>query len=101
MVFSKSSPWRGAICDAVPPEASFQEIYRAHFPMVWRALGRLGVREADLMDVTQNVFIIVHRQLGAFEGRSELRTWIFSICRHVAKDYVRSAPIRREVVVDV
>jgi RNA polymerase sigma-70 factor (ECF subfamily) len=69
--------------------------------MVWRTLGRLGVREADLMDVTQNVFIIVHRQLAGFEGRSELTTWLFSICRLVAKDYLRSAPIRREVVVDV
>src|SRR5215472_14925102 len=87
---------------SVPPpgQASFQEVYRAHFRLVWRTLGRLGVREADLMDVTQNVFIVVHRQLAGFEGRSELTTWLFSICRLVAKDYLQSAPIRREVVVD-
>ncbi len=83
------------------PPRTFQEVYRAHFRLVWRTLGRLGVREADLMDVTQNVFIIVHRQLAGFEGRAELTTWLFSICRLVAKDYLRSAPIRREVVVDV
>jgi RNA polymerase sigma-70 factor (ECF subfamily) len=53
------------------------------------------------MDVTQNVFVIVHRQLSGFEGRAELTTWLFSICRLVAKDYRRSAPICREVVVDV
>jgi RNA polymerase sigma-70 factor (ECF subfamily) len=53
------------------------------------------------MDVTQNVFLVVHRQLAGFEGRAELTTWLFSICRLVAKDYLRSAPIRREVVVDV
>jgi RNA polymerase sigma-70 factor (ECF subfamily) len=76
-------------------------VYRAHFRLVWRTLGRLGVREADLMDVTQNVFIVVHRQLAGFEGRAELTTWLFSICRLVAKDYLRSAPVRREVVVDV
>ena len=83
------------------PPRDFQEVYRAHFRLVWRTLGRLGVREADLMDVTQNVFIVVHRQLAGFEGRAELTTWLFSICRLVAKDYLRSAPIRREVVVDV
>jgi RNA polymerase sigma-70 factor (ECF subfamily) len=84
-----------------PTPATFQEVYRAHFRLVWRTLGRLGVREADLMDVTQNVFLVVHRQLCGFEGRAELTTWLFSICRLVAKDYLRSAPIRREVVVDV
>ena len=53
------------------------------------------------MDVTQNVFVIVHRQLPGFESRSKLTTWLFSICRLVAKDYLRSAPIRREVLVDI
>jgi RNA polymerase sigma-70 factor (ECF subfamily) len=81
--------------------ASFAEVYRAHFRFVWRTLGRLGVREADLLDVTQNVFLVVHRQLAAFEGRSELTTWLFSICRLVVKDYLRSASIRLEVLVDV
>ena len=87
---------------APPPNAiDFQEVYRAHFRRVWRTLGRLGVRESDLMDVSQNVFIVVHRRLSSFEGRAEITTWLFSICRLVAKDYLRSAPIRREVVVDV
>jgi RNA polymerase sigma-70 factor (ECF subfamily) len=61
----------------------------------------MRVRDADLLDLTQNVFVIVHRQLAGFEGRSELTTWLYSICRRVARDYLRSAPIRREVLVDV
>jgi RNA polymerase sigma-70 factor (ECF subfamily) len=82
-----------------PP--TFKDVYEAHFRLVWRTLGRLGVREPDLLDVTQNVFVVVHRQLAGFEGRAKLTTWLISICRLVAKDYLRSAPIRREVVVDV
>ena len=53
------------------------------------------------MDVSQNVFIVVHRQLPTFEGRAEITTWLFSVCRLVAKDYLRSALIRREIVVDI
>src|SRR5579863_6685531 len=87
--------------DRVRGRATFQEVYRNHFRFVWRTLGRLGVREADLLDVAQNVFLVVHRQLSGFEGRAEVTTWLFSICRLVAKDYLRSAPIRREVMVDV
>jgi RNA polymerase sigma-70 factor (ECF subfamily) len=61
----------------------------------------MRVRDADLLDLTQNVFVIVHRQLPGFEGRSELTTWLYAICRRVARDYLRSAPVRREVLVDV
>jgi RNA polymerase sigma-70 factor (ECF subfamily) len=83
-----------------PKAVTFPEVYRSQFRFVWRALVRLGVRDADLLDVAQNVFVVVHRQLAGFEGRSELTTWLFSICRLVVKDYRRSAPIRREVLVD-
>ena len=83
-----------------PPALTFEKVYRTYFRLVWRTLARLGVREADLMDVTQNVFIVVHRQLSGFEGRAQLTTWLFSICRLVTRDYLRSAPIRREIVVD-
>ena len=84
-----------------PKTLDFADAYRSHFRFVWRTLSMLGVREADLMDVTQNVFVVVHRQLASFEGRSELTTWLFSICRLVVKDYRRSARFRREVLVDV
>ena len=84
-----------------PNQRTFEEVYRTHFQFVRRLLDWLGVREADLMDVTQNVFVVVHRQLPGFEGRSKLTTWLFSICRLVAKDYLRSARIRREILVDV
>ena len=78
----------------------FEAVYRAHFRLVWRLLARLGVREADRLDIAQDVFIIVHRQLEGFEGRSKLTTWLGAICRLVAMDYLRSAVVRREVVPD-
>jgi RNA polymerase sigma-70 factor (ECF subfamily) len=84
-----------------PTPAQFEAVYRAHFRFVWRILARMGVRDADLKDMTQNVFLVVHRQLAGFEGRSELTTWLYSICRLVAKDYRRSATFRLEVVADV
>jgi RNA polymerase sigma-70 factor (ECF subfamily) len=84
-----------------PKTLDFADAYRNHFRFVWRTLSMLGVREGDLMDMTQNVFVVVHRQLATFEGRSELTTWLFSICRLVVKDYRRSARFRREVLVDV
>ncbi|HEY3664695.1 MAG TPA: sigma-70 family RNA polymerase sigma factor [Polyangiaceae bacterium] len=82
-------------------QVAFEQVYRAHFRLVWRILRSLGVREVDLLDVTHDVFLVVHRQLPTFEGRAQVSTWLFSICRWVASGYRRSSPIRREVVVDV
>jgi RNA polymerase sigma-70 factor (ECF subfamily) len=82
------------------PQATFEDVYRTHFRLVRRRLARLRVREADLMDVTQDVFVVVHRQLPGFEGRSNITTWLLAICNFVALDYVRSGRFRREVVVD-
>lgn len=75
----------------------FEALYTAHVGFVWRCLRRLGVRESDLMDLTQKVFLTAFVKLPSFEGRSALTSWLFGICQRVASDYRRSAPIRREV----
>jgi RNA polymerase sigma-70 factor (ECF subfamily) len=80
--------------------AEFRAVYEAHFRFVWGALRRLGVREADALDLTQKVFLTLHARAGDFEGRSKLRTFIFGICQRVASDYRRSAMVRYEIVTD-
>ncbi len=82
------------------PLPSLAEIFRTYAPFAWRALRRLGVPEADVEDVCQEVFVVVHRKLGDFEGRSSLKTWIYGICARTASDYRRSGRVRREVVTD-
>lgn len=68
----------------------FDAIYRAHFAFVWRSARRLGVREGSLDDVVQEVFVVVHRRLASFEGRSSLKTWLFGITLRVVRDHRRS-----------
>ncbi|MFT3921850.1 MAG: sigma-70 family RNA polymerase sigma factor [Myxococcales bacterium] len=62
----------------------FPQLFRTHAPFVWRVLRRYGVREQDLEDACQEVFLVVHRRQGDFEGRSSLRTWLYGIARKVA-----------------
>jgi RNA polymerase sigma-70 factor (ECF subfamily) len=71
-------------------------LFREHAAFVWRVLRRLGVREADIEDVCQDVFVAVHKQLPSFEGRSKASTWIYGIARRRAADYRRSDRRRRE-----
>jgi len=74
---------------AAPP--TFEEVYEELFGFVWRSLRRLGVAEASLDDAVQDVFVVVHRQLGGFEGRSSQKTWIYGIAIRVARDHARRA----------
>jgi RNA polymerase sigma-70 factor (ECF subfamily) len=90
----------GSAQSAPPGLPPLAEIFREHAPFVWRGLRRLGVPESDVEDVCQEVFVVVHRKLGDFEGRSSLRTWIYGIAARTASDYRRSGRVRREVVTD-
>jgi RNA polymerase sigma-70 factor (ECF subfamily) len=81
-------------------EPEFRALYDAHVNFVWRCLQRLGVREADLMDQTQKVFLTAFTKLSEFEGRSALSSWLFAISQRVASDYRRSASVRREIATD-
>lgn len=81
-------------------DEAFRGIYDQNIRWVWHALRRFSVAEKDVLDAAQNVFLIVHRKLPEFEGRSHVRTWILQIVRRVASDYRRSAPVRREVATD-
>lgn len=67
----------------------FEDVYDEHFAFVWRTVRRLGVPDRSLDDAAQDVFIVVHRRLTEFEGRSSLRSWLFGIARRVARDHRR------------
>jgi RNA polymerase sigma-70 factor (ECF subfamily) len=73
-----------------PRPTTLADIYRDHFPFVWRLVHRLGVADSQLEDAVQDVFIVVHRRLPDFEGRSSVRTWLAGIVRRVVADYRRA-----------
>jgi RNA polymerase sigma-70 factor (ECF subfamily) len=81
-------------------DAEFKAIYETHFRLVRCALTRLGVREADVKDMAQKVFLVAFLKLPEFEGRSQLSTWLWAICRRVAIAYRRSGAMRLEVATD-
>jgi RNA polymerase sigma-70 factor (ECF subfamily) len=70
--------------------ADFENLYREHFAFVWRTVRRLGTDAEFVEDVTQEVFVVVHRRLGEFEGRSTAKTWLYGIVRRVVADHRRT-----------
>jgi RNA polymerase sigma-70 factor, ECF subfamily len=78
------------------PPPDLDAVFREHARYVWRCLRHLGVADAEVDDVCQEVFITAQRKLPDFEGRSSLRSWLYGIALRVASDHRRSAYVRRE-----
>src|SRR6186713_3298230 len=76
------------------PVLDLATVYEAHFRYVWRCLRSLGVRDAQLEDALQDVFIVVQRRLPEFDGRAAVRTWLYAIALRIARKYRERA--RRE-----
>lgn len=75
-------------------ERVLERLYREHHMHLWRALGRLGVEAAEVDDALQDVFLVAHRRLPDFEGRSTVPTWLFAIALRVARRYRERASRR-------
>jgi RNA polymerase sigma-70 factor (ECF subfamily) len=73
------------------------EVWEKHGAFVWRSLRYLGVGESDIDDVTQDVFLVVHRKLAEYEGRGTLRSWLYSICVRAAHGWRRRPAAKREI----
>lgn len=86
---------------AAPPREAerpldLEAVHAEHVDFVWASLQRLGVREPDLQDLTQDVFMIVHDRLHTFDASLPMPPWLFGICRKVAAAHRRKAYVRRE-----
>jgi RNA polymerase sigma-70 factor (ECF subfamily) len=79
-----------SIAGAPPAAPSFDAVYDDYVDFIWRSARRLGVDESAVDDVVQHVFLVVHRRLAEFEGRSSLRTWLFSILLRAVRDHRRT-----------
>lgn len=67
----------------------FQTLFTLELAYVMRTLRRLGVYEADLEDVTHEVFIAVHRSLAEYDPSRPVKPWLFGFAFRFASNYRR------------
>lgn len=84
--------------EAVTRDRQVRDLVDSHYEFVWRALRRLGVRDADVEDSVQRVFLVATRKLDAIRTGSE-RSFLFQTALRVAADGRRRDRRRREVPV--
>lgn len=84
----------GSVSRRDPPDAGdrlqdLSAIYRAHQDYVARVLHHCGLDAGLIDDALQDVFLVVHRRLADFDGRTSIRNWLYGIARRVVSDYRR------------
>lgn len=77
------------------PKLTFIEVYEKAFPAVWGYAAARGLSGADLEDVVQEVFVVVHQRLHTFEGRSSVTTWAVGIAVNVIRSFRRRRATRK------
>ena len=65
--------------------SQLREILEEHGQFLCRSLRYLGVQEADLDDVLQEVLLVVCKRMTDYEERGRLRAWLYSICTRVVR----------------
>jgi len=75
-------------------------LFDTEFSYVWNTLRRLGVPERDVLDQTQEVFVVVHGLLPDYDASRPVRPWLFAIAYRIAMRYRSLARHRHEVQTD-
>src|SRR5512133_1755058 len=78
---------------------AFVLLYESFFSVVY-AWARFKVPEADVEDVTQEIFIAVMKSLRSFKSQSKVSTWLRTITNHKIADYYRARKIKQPVELD-
>ncbi len=84
----------GALVAGAGPEAPIPElraVFEEHVDHVGNSLRRLGVRDADIPDVIQDVFVVLHHLLPDYDTERPMWPWIFAIVYRTAGAYRRKA----------
>ena len=74
--------------------AAFEDLVRQHHGAMKRAAAAI-IGEAQAEEVVQDAWLAAIRSLPSFEGRSTLKTWLFSILLNEARGRLRKA--KREI----
>src|SRR5262245_55108306 len=80
---------------------SIDAVFRRHAGDVYRMVASLlgvGASDADIQDLTQEVFLQAHRSLDRFRGDSALSTWLYGIASRAVLTQLRSWRRHRRLV---
>ena len=68
---------------------AFEELVRRHSRLVYRALAAMLGNQDRAQDAMQDVMLSAYQHIAGFQARSKFSTWLVSIARNKAIEYLR------------
>ena len=80
----------------VPTDDDWRRLLDLYQPLLRAWMARAGVAESDADDLSQDVLLVVFRELGGFErrGKGAFRAWLRTILTNQVRDYFRGREYR-------
>ena len=72
----------------------FEEIYYRYFRDVFRYIRSFTPDEITSEEVTQETFVKALKSLHQFDGKKDIRAWLFTIAKHTYFSYCRKKNAR-------
>lgn len=80
--------------------SGFDELYRRHYRRVYSICLRMTGNVAEAEDLTQEVFIQLHRKLASFRGESAFTTWLHRLTVNQVLMHFRKRSVKSELTTD-
>ena len=80
--------------------SGFEELYLKHRRRVYSICLRMMANVAEAEDLTQEIFILLHRKLGSFRGEAAFTTWLHRLTVNQVLMYFRRRSTRRRQAPD-
>jgi RNA polymerase sigma-70 factor (ECF subfamily) len=75
---------------------AFEELYKRHYRRVYSLCLKMLQNTAEAEDLTQDVFIQLHRKIGSFRGESAFTTWLHRLTVNQVLMHFRKRVVRYE-----
>jgi RNA polymerase sigma-70 factor (ECF subfamily) len=86
---------------AVGDSAALGALFDRHHEAVYRLISRLLRGEPDAIDdLVQTTFLEAWRSAGRYDGRGQVRSFLFGIAANTVRHHIRSAKRRRDAFAD-
>lgn len=80
--------------------SGFEDLYRKHYRRVYSICLRMTGNMAEAEDLTQEVFIQLHRKIGSFRGEAAFTTWLHRLTVNQVLMHFRKRSVRSELTTD-
>ncbi len=72
---------------------AWRDLHREYYPVAASFLRKLGVKETEMEDACQEVFLQMFRCLPSFRGEADLKTWLYRLCATEAGKWRRRSRV--------